>query len=125
MTAAVVAFAAVGSHPVLYALTSAVLGLSYGLALPAAQAQVVNVSAADVRPQALPLAGLIFQAAALTFPLAAGAIVATFGYAPLFAVLVLFAFVQAAISWRAVRHRQDTDPDPVNGCGTPRIDVPR
>jgi hypothetical protein len=47
----------------------------------------------------LPLAGLLFQAAILGFPLIAGWIIASFGYPALFAVLVTFVLVKAAIGW--------------------------
>ncbi|WP_210602876.1 MFS transporter [Brevibacterium oceani] len=112
MATAVAAFAVIGSNQVLYALFSAVLGLTYGLALPTAQAEVVNVSAETVRARVLPLAGLIFQGATLAFPLAVGLIVADFGYYPLFTVLVVFALVQAAISWRAFARRRVVAPVP-------------
>ncbi len=52
-----------------------------------------------VRPRVLPLAGLLFQAAILGFPLIAGWIIASLDYPALFAVLVTFALVQAAIGW--------------------------
>jgi hypothetical protein len=47
----------------------------------------------------LALAGLLFQAAILGFPLIAGWIIASLGYPTLFAVLVMLALVQAAIGW--------------------------
>jgi MFS family permease len=73
------------------------LGLGYGLALPSAQAQAVNVSEEAVRPRVLPMAGLLFQAAILGFPLFAGWVIANLGYATLFAVLVSLAL--AVIGW--------------------------
>ena len=54
---------------------------------------------ADGDLDALPLAGLLFQAAILGFPLIAGWIIASVGYPALFAVLVTLALVQAAIGW--------------------------
>lgn len=115
MAITVSAFAVIGSNQALYALTSAVLGLSYGLALPTAQAEVVNVSTESVRSRVLPLAGLIFQGATLAFPLIVGVIVANYGYTPLFTVLVVFGAVQAAISWRAFARRRATSPVDVRG----------
>ena len=47
----------------------------------------------------LPLAGLLFQAAILGFPLIAGWIMASLNYPALFAVLMTFTLVQAAIGW--------------------------
>jgi hypothetical protein len=73
--------------------------LGYGLALPSAQAQAVNVSEEPVRPRVLPTAGLLFQAAILGFPLVAGWVIAGLGYPALFAVLVLLALVQVIIGW--------------------------
>lgn len=45
----------------------------------------------------LPLAGLLFQAAILGFPVIAGRIIAGWGYLALFAVLVMFAVIQAIL----------------------------
>ncbi len=92
-------FLLVGSSVVLYGLASSLLGLGYGLALPSVQAQAVNVSEGDLRPRVLPLAGLLFQAAILAFPLAAGRLISALGYPALFAVLVSFAAAQAVLAW--------------------------
>jgi MFS family permease len=99
MALAVAGFLTVGESTLLYATASAFVGLGYGLALPTVQAQAVNVSGEEIRPRVLPLAGLLFQAAILLFPLAAGWLIAAFGYPALFAVLVSFAAAQAAIAW--------------------------
>jgi MFS family permease len=99
MALSVAAFLIVGSNPLLYGVASACVGLGYGLALPSVQAQAVNVTDEAARPRVLPLAGLLFQAAILGFPLIAGWIIAGSGYATLFAVLVTLALVQAAIGW--------------------------
>jgi MFS family permease len=99
MVLAVTAFLAVGSSALLYGAASALLGLGYGLALPSVQAQAVNVSEEAVRPRVLPMAGLLFQAAILGFPLFAGWVIADLGYAALFAVLVSLAVAQAVIGW--------------------------
>ena len=45
------------------------------------------------------MAGLLFQAAILGFPLVAGWIIVGLGYPILFTVLVFFALVQAIIGW--------------------------
>jgi MFS family permease len=92
-------FFIVGSSAVLYGAASGLLGLGYGLALPSVQAQAVNVSEEPVRPRVLPIAGLLFQAAILGFPLVAGWIIAGLGYPALFAVLVFFALVQVIMGW--------------------------
>jgi MFS family permease len=99
MALSVAAFLIVGSNPLLYGMASAFVGLGYGLALPCVQAHAVNVSDEAARPRVLPLAGLLFQAAILGFPLIAGWIIASVGYPALFAVLVTLALVQAAIGW--------------------------
>jgi len=99
MALAVAGFLTVGESVFLYAAVSAFVGLGYGLALPSVQAQAVNVSDESVRPRVLPLAGLLFQAAILVFPLFAGWLISAFGYPALFAVLVSFAAAQAAIAW--------------------------
>jgi MFS family permease len=99
MALAVAGFLTVGESVLLYGAASALVGLGYGLALPSVQAQAVNVSGEEVRPRVLPLAGLLFQAAILAFPLVAGWTIAALGYPALFAVLVSFATAQAAIAW--------------------------
>jgi MFS family permease len=99
MALAVAAFLAVGSSALFYGAASALLGLGYGLALPSVQAQAVNVSEEVVRPRVLPMAGLLFQAAILGFPLFAGWVIANLGYAALFVVLVSLASAQVAMGW--------------------------
>ena len=99
MALSVSSFFIVGSSTLLYGMASAFVGLGYGLALPSVQAQAVNVSKQAIRPRVLPLAGLVFQAAMLGFPLIAGWIIAGLGYQALFAVLVTFALIQAAVGW--------------------------
>ena len=115
MALAVAAFLLVGSNVLIYGAASAVLGLSYGLALPTVQAQAVNVSEEAVRPRVLPIAGLLFQAAILGFPLIAGWLIAGSGYGALFAVLVSFALLQVGIGWwrfAAVKHRRASNMPP-------------
>jgi hypothetical protein len=55
MALAVASFLAVGSTTLFYGISSALLGLGYGLALPSVQAQAVNVSEERVRPRVLPM----------------------------------------------------------------------
>jgi MFS family permease len=99
MALAVASFLAVGSNPLFYGISSALLGLGYGLALPSVQAQAVNVSEKQVRPRVLPMAGMLFQGAILGFPLVAGWVITGLGYMALFAVLFAFALAQVAIAW--------------------------
>jgi MFS family permease len=99
MALAIALFLAVGSNILFYGISSAFLGLGYGLALPGVQAQAVNVSEEQVRSRVLPMAGMLFEGAILGFPLVAGWIITGFGYRVLFAVLLAFALVQVAIAW--------------------------
>jgi MFS family permease len=99
MALAVASFLMVGSNTLFYAISSAFLGLGYGLALPGVQAQAVNVSDEQVRLRVLPMAGMLFEGAILGFPLVAGWVIAGFGYMALFAVLFAFTLVQVAIAW--------------------------
>jgi MFS family permease len=99
MVLAVASFLFVGSSALFYGAASGALGLSYGLALPTVQAHAVNISEETVRPRILPIAGLVFQAAILGFPLITGWLIVTFGYQALFVVLVSFVMAQAAIGW--------------------------
>jgi MFS family permease len=99
MALAVASFLAVGSNVFFYGISSAFLGLGYGLALPGVQAQAVNVSAERLRARVLPMAGMLFEGAILGFPLVAGWIITGFGYRALVAVLLAFALVQVAIAW--------------------------
>jgi predicted MFS family arabinose efflux permease len=99
MALAVASLLAVGSNTLIYGISSAFLGLGYGLALPGVQAQAVNVSEEQVRLRVLPMAGMLFEGAILGFPLVAGWIITGFGYRALFAVLLTFALVQVTIAW--------------------------
>ncbi len=110
MTLAVASFLVVGSNQVAYAASSVVLGLGYGLALPAVQAHAVNVSSESLRPRVLPVAGLVFQAAILAFPLVVGWMVTGLGYWLLFVVLIAFAALQAGVAWRQVLRRPHPEP---------------
>ena len=92
-------FLLVGSSTLLYGLASGFVGIGYGLALPAAQAQAVNASVGSIRPRVLPLAGLLFETTILAFPLLAGWVISRFGYGAVFAVLVLVSLVQAVLGW--------------------------
>jgi MFS family permease len=95
----VASFLLVGSSTLLYALASGFVGIGYGLALPAAQAQAVNVSEEAVRPRVLPLAGLLFETMILAFPLLAGWVISGFGYGAVFVILVFLCLVQAGLGW--------------------------
>jgi MFS family permease len=107
MALSVASFLFVGSNAVLYGLASAAVGIGYGLALPSAQAQAVNVSEESVRPRVLPLAGLLFETMILAFPLLAGLVISHLGYGAVFVLLVFLCLLQAGLGWdRYVRARK-------------------
>jgi MFS family permease len=98
----VLLFLVIGRSVAMYALASWMLGMTYGLTLPAMQAGAVNASAEEYRPRMLPLAGLIFEVAVLAFPLVAGAIITAAGYNVMFVVLLGFATAIAGLGiWQA------------------------
>ena len=99
MALSVASFLFVGSNAVLYGLASAAVGIGYGLALPSAQAQAVNVSEEFVRPRVLPLAGLLFETMILAFPLLAGLVISNLGYGAVFVLLVFLCLLQAVLGW--------------------------
>jgi hypothetical protein len=102
----------IGGNPYLYGLASVLLGVTYGLTLPAAQALAVNSSAAKYRPSMLPLAGLMFEVAILAFPLAAGAIITAADYTTLFLVLLGFAVALGALGLWELRLEHGGAPSP-------------
>jgi MFS family permease len=99
MALSVASFLFVGSNAIFYGLASASVGISYGLALPAAQAQAVNVSEESIRQRVLPLAGLLFETMILAFPLLAGWVISGFGYGAVFVLLAFLCLVQAGLGW--------------------------
>ena len=111
MAVSVASFLFIGSNAIFYGLASASVGLGYGLALPAAQAQAVNVSEESVRPRVLPLAGLLFETMILAFPLLAGWVISGFGYRAVFVLLISLCLLQAGLGWeRYVATRRATQP---------------
>jgi hypothetical protein len=116
MALSVATFLFVGSNAVFYGLASASVGLSYGLSLPAVQAQAVNVSEESIRPRVLPLAGLLFETMILAFPMLAWWVISGFGYGAVFVLLVFLCLVQAGLAWerfvtRESRHQASKKPD--------------
>lgn len=96
ITASVLTFLLVGSDPVVYGVASAMLGITYGLTLPAAQARAVNLGPAELRARMLPLAGLVFETTVLVFPLVSGYVIHAWGYEAMFALLLFFSLILAA-----------------------------
>jgi MFS family permease len=105
LSASVAGFLLAGSNAWLYGLASVATGVGYGLALPLLQAQTVNLSSRALRPRMLPLAGLLFSSAIVTFPLVAGFVIGRYGYGAIFAVLLGFAAAQTVVAWRSLRAR--------------------
>ena len=106
-------FLLVGSNTLLYGLASGFVGIGYGLALPAAQAQAVNVSEGPLRPRVLPLAGLLFETMILAFPFLAGWVIAGFEYGAVFVLLVFLCLIQVGLGWeRFLAARRTTHPTP-------------
>jgi MFS family permease len=97
---AVLGFLLVGSNPILYGVVSVLLGITYGMALPALQARAVNLADPPQRPKLLPLAGLLFETAILAFPLAAGFLIRVGNYRLLFGVLLVFSLGIALLALR-------------------------
>jgi MFS family permease len=111
MALSVASFLFIGSNAVFYGLASGSVGLGYGLALPAAQAQAVNVSEESVRVRVLPLAGLLFETMILAFPLLAGWVISGFGYGAVFVLLLSLCLLQAGLGWeRYLSARRSTHP---------------
>jgi MFS family permease len=108
-------FLLVGHNSLIYGIGAAMLGITYGLALPAVQANAVNRSTAELRPRMLPLAGLLFETAILAFPLVAGWIIDVASYEAIFVVLVVFSAAVAALSFVPVRA---TEADPATATDT-------
>lgn len=116
MVVAVAGFVLVGGSVVAYGALSALLGATYGLALPAVQARAVNFAGPSERSVLLPLAGLLFEVAILVFPLVAGLVIRSGGYELLFAVLLGLSVAVGALGLRSAprphdRGRGELDPD--------------
>ena len=118
---ATLSFLAIGTNPIFYAAAAATLGLGYGVGLPAAQAQVVNASDEALRPRALPVAGLLFQAAILSFPLVAGFVISALGYTAMFTMLVALGLTQGvlAASWWLGRRAGTSEASAAHGSTPP------
>jgi MFS family permease len=97
-------FLTVNGNPVVYGVSSALLGMSYGLVYPLIQAQAVAVSEADVQHWVLSYFSLAYFVAVFGFPLVAGAVIVQWGYQTMFATLVAIGLGELAVAVRqAVR----------------------
>jgi MFS family permease len=103
MCIALAGFLLAGHDPVLYAASSVLLGVTYGLAYPLIQVQAADSAPAGLRQQALWSFGLAYFAGLYGFPLIAGAVIVAAGFQALIAVLVAAAALELAVSIRT-RH---------------------
>ena len=103
MCASLAGFCLAGHDAALYAASSALLGVSYGLTYPLIQAQAADSVADQLRHWALWYFSLAYFAGLYGFPLIAGAIIATCGYQGLIACLLVIAALELAVSARRTR----------------------
>ena len=106
-------FLLTGHDPVLYAASSALLGVTYGLAYPLIQAGAADSAPGRLRHWALWYFSLAYFAGLYGFPLIAGTVIALGGYQDLLAVLLVIGVTELAISVMARRHATGTR-QPVN-----------
>jgi len=118
MCLSLVLFAAISTSTVLYAVSSLLLGLSYGLVYPLIQAQAVNCSDERVRSRTLVYFSLCYFFGVFGFPIIGGYIIVTGGYWALLIALLAMAGLELAVAvWRYLtspmsylarkQHRQD------------------
>jgi MFS family permease len=104
------------SHdPVLYAASSVLLGVTYGLAYPLIQGQPADSAPAGLRQRALWCFGLAYLAGLYGFPLIADAVIVAGGYQALIAVLLAAAALELAVSVRT-RHAAAHADAPTGGA---------
>lgn len=104
MCVSVAGFLTVNGNPVVYGVSSALLGVSYGLVYPLIQAQAVSVSDATVQHWVLSYFSLAYFVAVFGFPLLAGVVIVHWGYQSIFGLLVLVGLGELAVAIRqAVR----------------------
>jgi len=112
MCVSLAGFCLAGHDAAIYAASSALLGVSYGLTYPLIQAQAADSVTDQLRHWALWYFSLAYFAGLYGFPLIAGAIFATCGYQGLIGCLLVIAALELAVS--AQRTRPATtkrDPD--------------
>lgn len=110
------------SHdPAGYAASSALLGVTYGLAYPLIQAQAANSAPGNLRYWALWYFSLAYFAGIYGFPLIAGAIIVVGGYQALIACLLVIAALELALSIKTQQARQRVPGRPPS----PRTSDPR
>lgn len=107
MVLSMLAFSVTAANVPLYALSSLLFGLSYGLVYPLIQAQAVNASDASLRTRTLVYFSMAYFIGFFGFPLIGGRIIVTGGYRVLLLVLLIIAGLELAVAcWRFMAARQ-------------------
>ncbi len=115
MCSSLAGFCLAGHDLDIYGASSALLGVSYGLAYPLIQAQAADSVPGQLRHWALWYFSLAYFAGLYGFPLIAGAISTLGGYQALIACLLGVAALELAVSARTARPtttKQETDHNP-------------
>ena len=99
-------FLLAGHDPAGYAASSALLGVTYGLAYPLIQAQAANSAPDRLRHWALWYFSLAYFAGIYGFPLLASAIIVVGGYQALIACLLAIAALELALSIKTQHPRR-------------------
>lgn len=103
MCASLASFAFVGKSAVLYALSSTLLGSSYGLVYPLLQAHAVNLTVPHLRDRVLAYFSFSYFVAVFGFPLVSGWVIVRYGYDAFVLVLLAVAAIELGIAiahWR-------------------------
>ena len=98
MCASLAGFCLAGHHPAVYAASSVLLGVSYGLAYPLIQAQAVDSAPGQLRHWTLWYFSLAYFAGLYGFPLIAEAVIAIGGCHALIGCLLVIAALELAVS---------------------------
>ncbi|MGH3152648.1 MAG: MFS transporter [Streptosporangiaceae bacterium] len=112
-------FLLAGHNPVLYAVSSALLGVTYGLAYPLIQARAADSTPGGLRHWALWYFSLAYFAGLYGFPVIAGTVIILGGYQALMACLLVIAAIELAVS---IKTRHAPAPKPRNGAAPCRGD---
>lgn len=101
MCLSLIMFTAISTSSLLYAASSLLLGLSYGLVYPLIQAQAVNASEESVRTRTLVYFSLSYFIGVFGFPLLGGRIIVQGGYQALLMALLVMAALELLVAlWR-------------------------
>jgi MFS family permease len=93
-------FMLAGHNRVLYAVSAAILGVSYGLVYPLIQARAADSTPGELRHWTLWYFSLAYFAGLYGFPLIASLVIALVGYQALMAVLLTISVAELAVSAR-------------------------